>query len=250
VAPLRRDASHRSEQTSQLLFGERALVLAGDDGNGWTRLRCAWDGYEGWCRSSQLRFIDAKTFRRPARMVATHSGSLQLERGAMWLPAGAELTGMKHGQLESGTGSGRFKGKKIRLEHTAPDGPTVVGRALEFLHAPYQWGGRSMAGIDCSGLVQLAFKLCGMAVQRDASEQAGMGREVHFLSETRPGDLAFFDNDEGRVVHVGILCGGEEIVHATDQSGRVVLDRIDGAGIVSVSLKRRTHHLRTIRRLL
>lgn len=249
VAPLRREASHRAEQTSQLLFGERALVLERDESGGWVRLRCTWDGYEGWCKSSQLSAIDARTFKKAAILSATHSGSIRLASGAMWLPAGAELTGTKRGRIETGLGEGNFKGKKLRPEDTSASAEAVVEAAMGFLHAPYHWGGRTIAGIDCSGLVQLAFKLCGMPVLRDAAEQAGMGQEVHFLAEAQPGDLAFFDNAEGRVVHVGILLNKEEIIHATDQSGRVVVDRIDGGGIVSVSLKRRTHHLRTIRRL-
>ncbi len=168
----------------------------------------------------------------------------------MWLPAGAELADGKRGHFISEYGDGVFKGKKIRVSDAIPDADAVVDAARNFLHAPYEWGGRTVAGIDCSGLVQMAYKLCGMRVLRDASEQAGMGQVVNFLTEARAGDLAFFDNAEGRVVHVGILLGQDSILHATEQSGRVVLDRIDGAGIISITQKRRTHHLRIIKRLI
>jgi cell wall-associated NlpC family hydrolase len=96
----------------------------------------------------------------------------------------------------------------------------------------------------------MAFKLCGIPVMRDAAEQVTMGEEVHFLPEAQKGDIAFFDNAEGRIIHVGVLVDSQTIIHATDVAGRVVEDRIDGAGIISLSHKKRTHNLRAIRRIL
>ena len=105
-----------------------------------------------------------------------------------------------------------------------------------------------MAGIDCSGLTQMAFKMCGMSLRRDASQQAEEGEMVGFLQDATKGDLAFFDNADGKITHVGLLIDNTHIIHATDTSGRVVVDKIDSEGIVSVQLKRRTHKLRMIRR--
>lgn len=248
VAPIRREASHRSEQTSQLLYGERVWELERNEQTGWVRIRCYWDGYEGWCKAGQILRVDTKTFKKPVSLSSTQSGVLRLDTGTIWLPAGAELRSGKGNRFETDLGAGSFKGKKVRLGKIEPKVDSFLAIARSFLHAPYQWGGRSNAGIDCSGLVQIAFKLCGMMCPRDAWQQAEGGEEVHFLSESKPGDLAFFDNAAGQIVHVGILCGKDEIVHATDQAGRVVVDKIDGAGIISVLLKRRTHQLRTIRR--
>lgn len=249
VAPLRREASHRSEQTSQLLYGERVEVLEHNPETDWAFVKCAWDGYEGWCKGGQLQGIDKKDFKKEARISINHTGAIHLEQGTLWIPAGGELTGLKNGLIPAGIGAAKFKGKKVAISKAECSIDALLQAAKSYLHAPYHWGGRAIGGIDCSGLVQMAFKLCGKSVLRDAAQQATMGEEVHFLSEAKPGDLAFFDNSEGRIVHVGILLSSQDIIHATDAAGRVVVDRIDNGGIISVSLKRRTHHLRSIRRL-
>jgi hypothetical protein len=249
VAPVRREPSHRSEQTSQLLFGERVEVIEHNPETDWAAIRCAWDGYEGWCKGGQLQGIDRKDFRKEARISINDAGSIVLEHGTVWIPAGGELTGLKGGLLPAGIGSGKFKGKKMSIGKLDRSTEVLLKAAKGYLNAPYHWGGRTIGGIDCSGLVQMAFKLCGKAVLRDASQQATIGESVHFLAEAKPGDLGFFDNAEGRIVHVGILLGNQHIIHATDTSGRVVIDKIDSGGIISVSLKRRTHNLRSIRRV-
>ncbi len=248
VAPLRREPSHRAEQVSQLLFGERAEILVRDEARDWAHIRCEWDGYEGWCKWGQLAQVSAKDFHAPKRLLSTtHSGIIRLD--AAPLPLAAELTGIKKGTVPVGENNGRFKGKKADISSIVFSVEALTDACRLLMHAPYQWGGRSLAGIDCSGFVQVAAKLCGLRILRDAAQQAMMGREVHFLQEAEAGDFAFFDNDEGRIVHVGILIDKHSIIHATDTSGRVVIDTIDNGGIISRSLRRRTHKLRTIRRI-
>jgi cell wall-associated NlpC family hydrolase len=250
IAPLRREPSHRSEQTSQLLFGERAEILRVNGDTDWVQVRCAWDGYEGWCKAGQIQSISPRDFRKDARLLSiTGTGILQLDSAPLQVPLGSELTGLKKGLVPVGEKSGKFKGKKLDLRKLGRSPEALLTAASGYMHAPYQWGGRSISGIDCSGLVQMAFKLCGVPVPRDAARQADMGEEVHFLAESVPGDVAFFDNQEGRIVHVGILLDRQTIIHATDTAGRVVQDRIDSAGIISVWLRRRTHTLRAIRRV-
>jgi cell wall-associated NlpC family hydrolase len=118
--------------------------------------------------------------------------------------------------------------------------------AKQFLGTAYLWGGRTVFGIDCSGFVQMVFKLFNYKLPRDAYQQAEMGEAIGFLAEAKPGDLAFFDNEQGKITHVGILLSPHQIIHA---SAVVRMDPIDQAGIVSSSTGLRTHQLRTIRRI-
>lgn len=251
AAPLRAEPSHRAEQTSQLLFGERVEVLRNNVQSEWVQVRCGWDQYEGWCKAGQITAISSKVYHKETRrMSMNHKGQLIGDSGVLHLPLGAELTGIKRGKLSMGYESGTFKGRKEDQRKLTPSIETLLDVGRSYLNAPYQWGGRCLAGIDCSGLTQIAYKMIGLALPRDAADQALAGQEVHFLSEAQPGDLIFFDNAEGRIVHVGIYTGSQKILHATDTSGRVVEDRIDNAGIVSIFLRKRTHNLRTIRRIL
>ena len=109
----------------------------------------------------------------------------------------------------------------------------LVENALMYLNAPYLWGGRSPVGIDCSGFTQIVYRLQGVDLPRDAYQQAKVGTTLSFVEESEPGDLAFFDNNEGKIIHVGIILEDNHIVHA---SGKVRIDRIDQQGIFNTEL--------------
>jgi hypothetical protein len=250
VMPLRSEPAHKSEQISQLLFGEKAEIIEINN-NEWARIHCAWDGYEGWCKQSQLATIQKKEYRKEIKyLTATHTDKLIMPLGEIWLPIGAALTGLKGGKIKPLNDAGKFKGKKLKIKEATLNCDTLKSAAMQYLHAPYQWGGRSVAGIDCSGLTQMAFRLCNFSIPRDAAQQAQIGELVDFLQHAKCGDLAFFDNKDGKIVHVGILLDYQAIIHATDTAGRVVIDRIDQGGIISVSLRKRTHNLRMVRRVI
>jgi hypothetical protein len=249
VLPLRSEPDHKAEQVSQMLFGEKAEVIEVNTKE-WARIHCTWDGYEGWCKLSQLTLISKKEFRKEVKYLsASHTDKLILPEGEMWLPLGSELR-LKAGKIKPVHDEGTFKGKKFNIREATLDCESLKKAAFRYLHAPYQWGGKSVAGIDCSGFTQMAFKLCNHSIPRDASQQANEGTLVDFLQHAECGDLAFFDNKDGKIVHVGILLNNETIIHATDSSGRVVVDKIDQGGIISVSLKKRTHNLRMVRRII
>ncbi len=246
--PVRKDPGHRAEQVNELLFGERAEVLELDD-NDWARIRCEWDGYEGWCKAGQLAFISRKEYRKaPKYISARHTDKLVLEEGDILLPLGSDLFSVKGGKTSILNRPAKYKGKRLTIKKLELTFDNIKEAALQYLNAPYLWGGRTVSGIDCSGLTQMAYKLCGRAIPRDASQQATEGETIDFLQHARCGDLAFFDNAEGNITHVGILLNDNTIIHATDTSGRVVIDRIDPAGIISTSLRRRTHNLRMVKR--
>ncbi len=248
LMPLRSEPEHRAEQTSQLLFGEKAEIIEVNNRD-WAYIKCEWDEYKGWCKLSQLTTIIHKEYRKEVKyFAASHSDKLIFNKIDMWLPGGSELW-LKGGKIKPQNESGIFKGKKMKVKDARLNFESLQKAAFHYLNAPYNWGGRSVAGIDCSGLTQMAFKFCNHVLPRDAAQQANVGILVDFLQNARGGDLAFFDNKEGKIVHVGILLDNQTIMHATDASGRVVVDKIDQGGIISVSLKKRTHNLRVVKRI-
>ncbi len=109
------------------------------------------------------------------------------------------------------------------------------------------WGGKSPLGIDCSGFTQMVYKLNGIVLKRDASQQAKQGSTLSFLEESEPGDLAFFDDKEGAITHVGVLLQDHRIIHA---HGKVRIDAIDQTGIYNRELQYHSHKLRMIKKIV
>jgi gamma-D-glutamyl-L-lysine dipeptidyl-peptidase len=249
VLPVRKEPFHTAEQTTQMLFGEKAEIQQTNNRD-WAKIRCAWDDYEGWCKLSQLTVIQKKEYRKDAKYISGDAtGRLIMPQNELLLPVGSELHGMKSGSIKVGNETGKFKGTKIKNGVTELSCANLSQLAKLYLHTPYLWGGRSTWGIDCSGFTQMAYKLCNHRLLRDASQQATQGELVDFLVHGKCGDLAFFDEKEGHINHVGMLLDNETIIHATDSTGRVVIDRIDQHGIISIALKKRTHQLRMVRRM-
>ncbi len=115
----------------------------------------------------------------------------------------------------------------------------------QFLNAPYLWGGKSVYGIDCSGLSQSVYRYLNIALPRDAWQQAERGTPVSSLKNSKCGDLCFFDNADGKITHVGILLNKKTIIHS---SGKVRIDTISEEGIINGDNGEQTHHLKLIKR--
>lgn len=234
--PMYEEPRHRSALVNEMLFGERAELLEkGPDD--WQRIRLAHDKYEGWVLGSMLHPLQDGSMYDYAPQIASRLPLMVENVG--WIPLGAMVTSEQSG-LET-------------TKHLIEPPAAICNYAHLWMSAPYRWGGRTGWGIDCSGLVQLATRLAGYSVPRDAHQQAALGEEVAFVSGIEAGDLVFFSQPSdveslgsSPVSHVGIAMGNGRIIHA---SGSVRVDLLDQQGIYNATRREYTHTLRAIRRL-
>lgn len=246
VSPLRAEASHKSEMVSQQVFGECCEILEQTKDN-WTRIRCSYDGYEGWCSGSHLAEMDGSDYEQGGNALGSDwVNELEYNGHPMMVPLGSLLTTVKNGQAIWRKNKMFYKGRTWDPDSAEKDARSIRQLAYKFLNTPYLWGGKTVFGIDCSGFTQSVLKFFNIPLLRDAYQQVTQGEPIGFLQEARTGDLAFFDNEEGKITHVGILLNDHEIIHA---SGKVRVDKIDNMGIVQAENFQRTHHLRVIKRL-
>ena len=250
VVPVRKEASETSEMVTQILFGETYTIIEKKDK--WAFIELDFDKYKGWIDLKLVYFLSQKEYEKIV------GGSVKIvdkifctarvngKDGLFYFLAGSSIPGLIDRKFSI---ENRFY--ELTYPFNQNDitdvGAVAASQALQMLNIPYLWGGRSSFGIDCSGLVQTSYKIAGINLLRDASQQINMGETVNFLNEIKIGDVAFFDNEEGRIVHTGILLSSDKIVHA---SGSVRVDSIDHQGIFNQELEKYTHKLRVIKRMV
>jgi gamma-D-glutamyl-L-lysine dipeptidyl-peptidase len=238
VVPLRNSPSDKSEQVSQLLFGEIVEVLE-TKGRSWTKARCTWDN----CITNAEKELFEERFAYCLDLfhpLLSNEYSMPITLGAR-LP---DFDGMK---FIFDSQSYFYSGQAVFPENLLPTNDRVLKIARRYLLAPYQWGGRSPLGIDAAGYVQMVFKIVGINLHRSAEQQVHQGDLIDFIEQALPGDLAFFENKQGNVSHTGILLTENRIIHAFEQ---VRIDKIDHYGIFNEQDQRYTHRLRIIKRIL
>jgi len=250
IVPIRAESSDKSEILSQLLFGDHFEIL--ESLEKWIRIRTVYDVYEGWIDKKQFLPLAEEEFNltkdagNVLGLEVFHPVINETTGHRLFLVSGSSIPEVEGGVFKLGPQTFRVQGA-VQRPDSADFHAKVIDYAKFFLNAPYLWGGKTMFGMDCSGLTQVVFKLFGVRCLRDAWQQAGQGELVAFLPEVLPGDLAFFDNEEGRIVHVGIMINSSTIIHA---SGKVRIDSIDDQGIYNAEMKRYTHKLRIIKRFI
>jgi hypothetical protein len=244
VAPLREEAAHRSQMTSQLLFGECATISQST--KDFMQIKSLYDGYEGWCQSSQLIAVDENFITKNQKKITIDAfNTILLDNKKMIVPQGCFVGALSDEYFQIGKNTIEYKGRHVPFEKLTTK-ENLLNIAEPYLNTAYLWGGKSIFGIDCSGFVQQVYKMLGIVLPRDAYQQATVGESVGFLEEVQLGDLAYFDNAERRITHVGIMLNSHQIIHA---SGKVRIDNIDNMGIVNSDTELRTHQLRMIKRI-
>lgn len=248
IVPMRLEPSDPSEMVNQIVFGEHFQVLEKD--KKWSKVKLAFDGYEGFIDNKQYLEISEDIYRELNQAPKQYASDLidfisDSKNNLTTIPLGASLP------LVDTKGNFALNGTSYEYQGTIAnkkqDKAAIIETAFMFLNTPYLWGGKTPFGIDCSGFTQTVYKVCGYDLLRDAKEQATQGEVLSFIEESEPGDLAFFDNDEGVITHVGIIMNDYNIIHA---HGKVRIDKLDHSGIYNVDSHQHTHKLRVIKRLI
>jgi hypothetical protein len=253
IIPVRNEPAEKSEMVSQLLFGEHFQIL--EQNENWSRISMAFDGYEGWVDTKMLTEIDEDLFRilnRELQVVANDTFNLVFQEqdytNKLIVPGSSfPFCDLDKKSFKIADKTYFYQGKVTKNCKNDHLRASLIESALKYFNSPYLWGGRTPYGIDCSGLTQIVYKLNGIVLPRDASQQVLMGEPLTFVEEALPGDLAFFDNAEGKITHVGIIWDCHKIIHA---SGNVRIDNVDHQGIFNVDKKQYSHKLRVIKRIV
>lgn len=251
VVPARKEAADQSEMVTQVLFGEHYKII--EERVNWVKIRLAFDKYECWIDRKQSFEVSKEVYDS---IETNKSWSTSIDLAAICtdintgsllpLLMGSSLPNFHLNKSRWGESLFEFSGMTANSDEGISR-ERIVDNAMMYINAPYLWGGRSPFGIDCSGFTQLVYKIAGKKLPRDAYQQAEIGQTLSFVEESQNGDLAFFDNEEGSIIHVGILLENNEIIHA---SGKVRIDKIDHQGIYNVDTKKYSHKLRLIKKIL
>src|SRR5262245_59304972 len=211
----------------------------------WIRIQTVPDNYEGWIRSNMIAEVE-ESLLLGSFVTAALLNTIKIGEMTMHVPIGSTLPGFRNNEGTVGMFKYKFEGPFINRNEVKSNCEQVTHLTRQWLNAPYLWGGRTPLGVDCSGFVQVIFKMMGIDLLRDARLQADQGMKIKKLQEAQCGDAAFFRNHKRKITHVGILLSPTRIIHA---SGKVRIDAIDEKGIINLDTGKRTHSLVALRKL-
>jgi hypothetical protein len=227
IVPVRKEPSHKAEQIDELLFGYRFKII--ETFKNWLQISTIDYPYEGWI-PAEVRYEEENGTKRT--FVISEVAKIRNGNAELLVPMGSLVDERS-----------LIEGKLLPSNENI----SVIKLAMQLLSAPYRWGGKTIFGIDCSGLIQLVFSIRKRWLPRDAHQQAKEGEAVFFIQEAQPGDVAFFANKEGEITHTGLIISSNQILHA---SGQTRIDRWDQEGIIHAEKNIYTHRLKVIKRFL
>ena len=251
VVPVRTEPSECAEQSTQMLFGELCTIL--EQKSRWNRIKLMSDGQEGWVdakMTTPMSDDEYKTYSEAltssAKVIFPMTYAVSENNGqTIPLTAGTQLAQYKEGRFEVLGVGFRIDPSMVRVQPLEMNQENLLQVVRFFLNVPYLWGGKNAMGMDCSGFTQTIMGLFGKNLLRNASEQVQQGEMVDSLNEAKAGDLVFFDHEDGKISHVGIVIDPERVIHC---SGRVKVEKLDETGIFSAEQGEYSHHLVVIRR--
>lgn len=242
--PLRSGPSHKAEMLSQVLFGEKYRIV--DEAGHWFKVETLFDNYSGWIDINHIQQSEDSA-NLPGQVLNKSMLCYKHDKTKLVLEAGCEIYNPDFDKKVFTVGNNVYTVNPEFGSNYLTTNESLADTSMKFINSPYIWGGRIPSGIDCSGLTQLVYKLHGIGIPRDSRQQAEIGEDIGFLEESVPGDLVFFDDDRGRIEHVGMILSRGLVIHA---SGRVRIDTIDHQGIFKNEINGYSHKLRTIRRVI
>lgn len=239
--PIRTIPEHSGEMVTQLLYGDCYKVI--EKRKFWSKIRIVFDSCEGWMCNNQFLGINEDDYRvikksEHHKVVADLVAFTETDASVLIpivLGSSVENAGLLNHDYQGSIIDG-IQGKT-----------NLIKTALLYLNAPFLWGGKTPFGLDSSGLSQMVYKINGFTLFRHPSQQATQGEALSFIEESEAGDLAFFDNNDGKIDHVGILMDNNFIIHVHE---KVRIDRIDHTGIFNSETRSYTHQLRVIKKIL
>jgi len=252
IVPVRTEAREGAEQSTQILFGETFDIL--EQIPRWNRVRLYADHQEGWIDAKMCTPMSEEEYRTYSKALE-HAATVAFpmtyavsENNGQTIPltAGTKLANYQDARFEVLGVGFRIDPSMVITAPREMNEQSLLQTVRFFLNVPYLWGGKNALGMDCSGFTQTVMSLFGKQLQRNASEQAAQGSAVKALADAQAGDLAFFDHEDGRISHVGIVLDAGRIIHC---SGRVKVEKLDTTGIFNAEKGEYSHHLVSIRRV-
>jgi hypothetical protein len=238
-----------SVPVSYLLFGDAYEVLDRSKDKAWLRIKINYDNTEGWIDLhhhhsippeyfAQIINADFKITTDVVSTILYKKSPLPVLLGSIVPISNSELFKMD----EQFAFNGEAKAVSQKRENEF-----IKLIALKYLNAPATAGGKSPFGICPQGLLQMVFKISGYTLPWDLNQQAASGKKVKDAASAQPGDIAFFKNKAGKIIHAGILMPDSKIIHAY---GQVRIDPLTDEGILNAETKIHSHKAAAIRRIV